>query len=201
MTDDWPSIAAVSKETAQYIGLISVEWQELQRLYDIYILAMTDNGIQGSFLTHKLNNSQKAAFIKASLCKFQNDPEGCEHIETFLKYAQICAENRNVLLHATGKTDPEAPDIITLEKNNSAWDKTRNTYLVPFDDLKRMANELYDVRSYGKLVLAAVRWGGPKRHWTPDGKTEIRVELPLPKIPPPPRTLASHLQEEAKNNA
>ena len=194
MTDLW-EYSVVSKDVAELIGVISVEWQEIQLTIDLCVhMSPIIGGKETGFLCHELNNAQKIGFIKHVFPdNFDYSDIEKEAIFEFIKRAQICAENRNTLLHATVEPpwSPGSGQFATFHKSASGK-HLRNTYQVPKDDLRQLALDMVLTRKYGRELTEEIFFNGMR----PEIKGEKKppaTDASLPKKPAPPRKLDQHL--------
>lgn len=183
------------------IGAISTAYNDLEfGLYTIFHHFMNDT--TGSrvpaFLFGKIDNERRLYFLREWLQSSKMSEPAIGTIHNFLDGYQICAENRNAIMHSkflgTSSADEINPTNILQRRSKSGFDLTAEIS-VNLEILRKIADEIrrFDMLSFVLFAYLKSR--------TKEGKLIYPHETPLPdKLPLPEKLIRYSIDYGSRSN-
>ncbi|MFG6096033.1 hypothetical protein SPB21_12310 [Leptothoe sp. ISB3NOV94-8A] len=179
----WPELEKELDAFMHAIGRVSLEWNALEELFFTYLtFSKVPNGV-ARYLGFKMNNNDKMEVMQVLAEEFETgDPDSYERARTFFRYARICTDNRNFLMHSiiTG------PDELVFSLRKKSRNSVGNYVIAKFGltEVRQMAQDIANTTQFaGRLQM--VMFSFPQRlAQTADGQI-----LAVPLLDPPPEPI------------
>ncbi len=171
-------------------GAFALAYNKLEwSLYGLLGLVLKDDDDVVVFMFNELNNTQKMNLIRHMVDRsFSADSR--HHIEYGLRCFSICAENRNIIMHASPDRSPDSRHL-NVVKGVKGRPGAVNEYAFTLSDLRDAAKSALMLSDY---IYALVDVIG-------DMLMGARLGLSWPQKPPQPRKLSSSLRPEIPEDA
>jgi hypothetical protein len=176
---DWPRYNVGPRECMFVLGVIGVNYAHLEFALAAMFATVTGMGMDtvGPLLP-KIRNNVRLDLMRERLPGHRWPEEVIEHVRHFINGFNVCADNRNLLMHSnifTLSTD----EIILFKNSNSGKGITCNPTLA---ELRQVADDMHTFFGYGLALSNAINWNliAPKPHPSP---------LPWPDKPTSPNRL------------
>ncbi|HDO51638.1 MAG TPA: hypothetical protein ENH05_02760 [Rhizobiales bacterium] len=99
----WPQACdpEASKELAHALGVLTINWNNCEWMLDFILFDfIATDGRAGVFITGLMNNRSKCDLLAAIVYELDAPlTENC--IQHYIKFFNICRENRNLIMHST----------------------------------------------------------------------------------------------------
>jgi hypothetical protein len=182
----WPRYEIGHKDYIFALGVISANFNELEGslrlLFAINVRLSTD---AMSFLFARLDNSQRMMLIRHCLTELPYNEREKHAIEHFIKGYAICAENRNILLHAevhyAASADSKRKRVM-FYKDSKKPPHFPNRYTPSLKALRAIADAMNAFSEYGSHLGMTLR----DTYWMEEELGLRNLRRPLPYKPPKP---------------
>jgi hypothetical protein len=198
--DEWPYSFNTIAPAAQLhaLGQITLVFNYLEEsIGNIFKVAMPTNSAFSEAMYHKLNNRDRVDLLAAIVRESSKEDDIKEAILHLLTCYSICADNRNILMHAI--LESADADIISLSKKASRDPTRLIEFRIPLVDLRAVADEMAKTFVYAMRLQSAMdARSRPKtelsglipRSFQTDGMLESFAALPSQ--PPKPKALTPY---------
>lgn len=180
----WPNAvdSHASKELAHAIGVLTINWNWCEFMLDFILFDFIDveSSRTGIRITGLMNNRMKCDLLAGLIADTGNE-DLIDCMEHFIKFFDICRENRNLVMHGTLDATGEHGHDLALVQTKYAKEIFSRALPVTVENLTERVAETQALYDYAGKINDAGRFGG-------DGKP-----LPLPDKPPLPRKLTTTL--------
>jgi hypothetical protein len=155
VSTDWPLFATGPRDSIFALGVICVKFVELESIFQFLfetILGFDPDRDVGKTIFAKLGTRPALQLSQDYLPKMERSDEVKALVSHFLKAMEICAENRNVLMHShlAWKFGTET---VLFKKSRSGND----LYLsIPLAQLRQVADEMDVYCIYGERLGNAI---------------------------------------------
>jgi hypothetical protein len=142
--DDWPSPKNKIGDTdhVHAIGQISLVLNFLEDVFgNLFQLIFPADLSYGEGLFHGLNNRDRVDMFSAIVRFHQKEAEVSSRLLDAMRYFNICADNRNIVMHSVSQFDDTPSPIMRLAKKAARDPKKTNYYNLSLEDLRRVADE------------------------------------------------------------
>lgn len=192
--DTWPApeYHVGPRDHIHALGVAAATYNDLEfALLLLFNHYMAVEGELGLKLFAALTNRTRLDFLSDAADAKEADPDALGCVKHFVRAFNICAENRNFLMHSTTQTRgalaalmPE--NVLTLSKHARDNPAVRNYAHLTRDEIRRIADEAYKFYVFGFQIWLWMLWRSSK------GTLRLS-KLPwpptLPEKPPLPRKL------------
>jgi hypothetical protein len=162
--DEWPAYRVGNRDYVHALGVISALFNKvefnLRKLFPLYVRLPLSAAYQ---LFVDSNNAQRAKLMRECIVHSSHPDSIKDDVKYFLDCYMKCAENRNVLLHATlyfifGPGDIPCPSLsppgfqpqgVGLQKFARGDPFQINTYELSIEELRKHADDLHAIDIYG----------------------------------------------------
>ena len=177
---EWPAFPTPPKEVVFAVGVVAVSYNALESLFFALFALVT--GIPShlqSALFQRLANNERVDLVRAALGGNKWPEETIVLFEHFLAGYDICAANRNVLMHSIAGIGEEPTPLTKFTKRGSM-----EVLPTSLDNIRRAADDIASFSTYG-VTLA----GRLMTNRMDDGRFDPAARLPWPEKPPLPHKL------------
>jgi hypothetical protein len=183
---EWPTYLPGPRENIFALGVISLAYSNFEWLFAGVFREVTqtpDTVLR--ILFSKLPNNIRMETLSNFLEKM-DWPEGLkDDIKHFMKGFQICAENRNLLMHSySGGVRASTGDIVIMRTARSG-DEVISLSTLP--ELREIADAINAFNSYAADVMVGINVFRQKKR---KGEDISSFQSPSPDRPPLPRSLS-----------
>ena len=166
-----------SRDHVHAVGAFALYYNTLEMaLYGLLQRYLKGSIEAHSYMHSSLNNRQKVDFIKL-MATHREDADGADAVHHAMKCFDICAENRNLLLHAIPKLAEGVGADLVLMKETARKPGYLTTYDFSLDQIRGAAIAADETETY---VFRLMRILEERMGHNPFGET------PLPALPQPP---------------
>jgi hypothetical protein len=185
----WPRYEVGHKDYIFALGVISANFNELEgglRLQ--FAISVRLSADATNFLFTRLDNSQRIALIRHCLTELPYNEREKHAIEHFMKGYAICAENRNILLHAEvhyAESIDSKRKRVMFYKDSKKPPYFPNRYIPSLKALRGIADAMSAFSEYGSDLAWMLR----DTYWMEEETGLKNLRRPLPYKPPLPKLL------------
>lgn len=173
------------KPHIEAVGAVALTFCDLEfSLYGLLTALLGEEEDIVPFLYFELNNAQRADFIRHVYARRHNE-HVCGYVDAALRLFGICAENRNLVMHAMPTFGAAGRDTLFVVKGIKGRPGDVNEYAFGLEDLRAAARSAVIVREFIHAVVDAV-----------DDLSHGNWPVTWPETPPPPRKLSLFLRPE-----
>jgi hypothetical protein len=176
------------------LGVITLNYNSLESTF--YSLFCEYLGVSPStaVLFSQFKNNFRLDTFKVVVSQYEKDPVVVDAVGYFAGCFNICADNRNILMHSAFDLVEKGDTILKLLK--SARNDPHKYTNLPFDveTLRQTADEIWAVDYYGLDIFFYL--GTRSGYLTPD---DLHARTALPEKPARPSNLSLLLQPTAPN--
>lgn len=191
MTDDpevWPPYEVGQPKHIHALGVIAAKYNGLE--FSLFCLMMDYTGLSSEtaqWLFANLSNNLRLDLLKRCVREKETEPVMKEYVLHFADCFDVCAENRNILMHSmVGKTNDAA--LLNFAKSSKNDPRKVNTLDLRLGDIRRVADAITIVDGMGlQLHSRFLARRSPKPPDLPDDLWAFVTSLP--KKPPIPSKL------------
>lgn len=155
MSSDWPPYSIGPSDSIFALGVISVKFVELESVFQFIfetILGLDAEKDQGNIVFARLGTKPALQASEDCLPKTRWSDEVKDQVSHFLAAMDVCAENRNFLMHS--HLAWRFGDETMLFKKSRAGN---DLYLsIPLAQLRQVADEMNAYRNYGRMLANAI---------------------------------------------
>ena len=194
--DKWPSYAIGSDKHVHALGVVAINYNRLEialdRILNMYLDLTRETYC---FIFDALNENSLQALFKLCVNKDEGDPALREHLIYFIGCYEVCAQNRNTLMHANVDDEKSTDEFIALAKASRNKPHITNEMKFSVAQLRAAADEMSELFCYAaelyRFMLVRERresravFADPQAPLPPalPGKPAARTSL-APKPPP-----------------
>jgi hypothetical protein len=176
------------------LGVIALNYNRLEETFYALFCEYFGTTPSTAILFSQFKNNFRLEAFKVVVCEYEKDPAVVEALGYFASCYNVCADNRNILMHSA--FDAVQPGDTTLKLLKSARNDPRKHTNLPFDipTLRRTADEIWSVDHYGVdlLFYSLTRSGLMK-------SDDSHALTTLPEKPARPSNLSLLLQPNGQN--
>lgn len=187
----WPRYEVGRKDYVFALGAISANFNKLEGILRLqFAISVRLSADATNFLFTRLDNSQRMQLIRHCLTGLPYNEREKRAIEHFMKGYAICAENRNILLHAEVyyglAADSRERKRVMFYKDSKKPPYLPNRYIPSLKALRAIADAMNEFSEYGSYLGMTLR----DAYWMEEETGLRNLRRPLPYKPPLPRPLA-----------
>jgi len=145
--DSWPmpNYDAGPRDMIHALGVIAIEYNKFEAamfgLFRHHLAVLNVPREVIGDLYGKLNEGQRMAMIESIFLRCEKDQVAKDCVTRLVKYFNICATNRNILMHSTSRSGHDS-EIFEIEKRSKAdWLKLNYSSLT-LETLRRVADDM-----------------------------------------------------------
>jgi hypothetical protein len=181
---EWPPYHIGSRDHLHAIGAVIAAWNIVETAYQTFTqLIFAHNMKAGVHAFELLGNDERVRLIRAQLPGLANEQE-LDLLDHFIKSANICKENRNVLAHA-GYSNQPSEELIVMTTKGSKGRSSLNRIKFSVGGIREMADATYATAFFGMNLWSAINLRLSNQAWTSRGVSP-RFFQSLPEKPPLP---------------
>jgi hypothetical protein len=154
----WPSYDSGPSDHVHALGVVSVNYNHLEWvLWTFHIHYLRAHHSITSLIFQKTPTNVRLQILGQLAAHTVTDPEMREHIEHFIKGYNLCANNRNVLMHSQLLAGRESNDVFPATKFSKKTAKLAS-FEFTLPDIRRVADEIFEWGTYGGLIVSYAFW-------------------------------------------
>jgi len=185
LVQGWPSAKnrVGDADHIHAIGQISLVFNFLEEGFgDLFRLMFPADASYGEALFHKLSNRDRVDMFSAIVRFHEKEAEVSGRLLDGMRYFDICADNRNIVMHSVSQIDDGPSSILRVAKKAARDSRKMNYYDLSLEDLRRVADETAETFLFLFKIFMWLedRAGGkyPETHSLPDRPIQPRVLSP-----------------------
>lgn len=154
-SDNWPPHYNIGQPNHIHaLGMASAMYNQMELSLQLLLTAYSGLGNDTTqWLASNLSNNLRLELLKRCAEDREKNSATKDAILHFARCFDICAENRNFLMHSMVKT-PTNEEILSLAKASRNNPKKFNEIDLELDDIRRVADEIASISSYGGQLYA-----------------------------------------------
>jgi hypothetical protein len=195
--DKWPEYLAGPREDTQALGVIALNYGQLENAFRLIFSAVTRmNEIQVAAIFGRMPNNIRQTVLAEVMAQTTLPDVLKERVNHFTFGFKVCADNRHDVMHS------HSGGVFTSQSRNvrgfllTKYSKSGNKLVCPasLEDLRNVADEIYQYAMFGLSLTSDINLLFQVR--MTDGDDERFWKFPLRDKPPPPTALRWNLESD-----
>ena len=152
------------------VGVMIAAWNMVETAFQAFIQLVFPYHMKAGIHTFELlGNDERVKLIRSQLADIATKEEQ-DLLEYFIKSADICKVNRNILAHASYPNQPPG-DRIMITKGTSKDRSTINTITLDVSAVREMADATYSIAAFGFDLWSTINLRLSNAYWIARGVT------------------------------
>jgi hypothetical protein len=177
----WPFYMRGQRDHIHAIGVVALNFNRMELLLHrlLYRYLGTESEAAHAHICRSLNLHSVLELFNICVAK-EKSASRRDHLRHFSRCYEACAANRNILMHSDLDELESTEQALALFKRSGAKPHIRNQLKLSIEELRRVADEIFDVYLYGSHLFILNQWNAMKDVAPP---TEWRASPKKPAIP------------------
>lgn len=177
--NSWPTYPTPSCEHLVALGLISSNWNTLERVLFQLVFSFLDAPRDtAKAVFHQLNSAGRIQVLRSLLERGNFNEELKARVLYFIAAFEICRENRNWLLHSFATSETTDTHLV-LEKQRTKDAFTSTTLDLDLSTIRAVADDIHATLEFGGMIYIHLE-ASHAAHSFGNTPRPLPAEFPLP---------------------